>query len=136
MAANERLNHSGLKPGVDIDMEAAGARLRIPRDEWDNPAMQELVGFIVRVDELQRDLFDAVLTNAQENLPGFLDGTHILAARYHTAEQLLRVLHAVLHEGLSFWETKQEPGSANFDYLTEKLENALEPYGLVVTPRE
>jgi hypothetical protein len=48
MAETERPNLSGLQPGVDIEMAEAGTRVHIPRAEWDMPAIQELVGFIVR----------------------------------------------------------------------------------------
>jgi hypothetical protein len=135
MEANERPNHSDLTPGVDVDIERAGAGLHIPQDEWQNPAVQELIGFIVRVDELQKDFFNAATDSARDEVPAFLDGAHVLADRYYTSEQLLRVIAALLREGLSFWATRQEPGSTNFHYLTEKLDNALRPYGLAVTPQ-
>lgn len=120
---------------MDIDMERAGTHLHIPRDEWENPAVQEPVGCIVRVDELQQDRFAAVGARAHEQLPRFLDGTHALPTRYATAEQFLRVIAALLREGLGVWERRQESASANFHELEEKLANALQPYGLAATTR-
>jgi len=135
MTEGERQNYSRLEPGVDIDMELAGTDLHIPRQDWDDPAMQELAGFIVRAEELQQDLFKAATQAGCEKSPPFLDGAHSLGQRYLTAEQLLRVILAMLKEGLGVWETRQEPGSRNFDYLEEKLTTALEPYGMTIIPR-
>jgi hypothetical protein len=135
MSDNERRNHSGLQPGTDIDMERVGRDLHIPRDEWDNLQVQELAGFIVRVEELWRDLSDAACDVSGETMPPFLDGAHSLYDRYYAAENYLRVILALLKEGLGVWETRQEPGSRNFEYLGEKLANALGEYGLAVVAR-
>jgi hypothetical protein len=132
MAQTERPNHSGLRPGVDIDMEEAGRRLQIPRAEWDTPAIQELVGFIIRAHELWQDLFNAAADASREMPPPFLDGAHDLSTRYHAAENLVRVILALLQEGLGVWETRQEPGGQDFGYLEEKLRTALAAYGLAV----
>ena len=126
-------NFSGLEPGIDLDMDTAAAHLGLPRNILDSPVVAELVGFLTRVEELQEDLYRAA--GANRPTPAFLDGTHDLYERYHAAEQLLRVALAILREGLGPWDQRIEPGSGSIGYLTEKLTNAVKPYGIVVRER-
>jgi hypothetical protein len=127
-------NHAGLAAGVDIDMDRAREHLGLPEAELDNPWMQELVGLLVRVEELQQHLFDASL-QAGTRLPPFLDGAHSLGARYHAAEQLLRVVLALLREGLGRWSRPLEAGSDSLAYLEEKLQAGLADYDLTMVAR-
>jgi hypothetical protein len=107
--------------------------LGVPQDDWDDPAVRELVGFIDWAEQLQEQLANASTAHHYRDArlapfkwwPDADGASEPLSSRYRSAELLLRVL-LILLEG-------QGPDPQG--YCRALLNSALRRYGLKVVPR-
>jgi hypothetical protein len=116
----------------DVTFPGVAADLGIPPERLTEPAVRQLVGLMARVLQLQLD-FSEASTNALNIAPPVppAAGTQSFVVRYYVADNLLRVIAAVLREGMAAWERPltEDPG-----YLLEKTRKALARYELTVKP--
>lgn len=118
----------------DFSFELIADRLNIPQDNWESRPVRQFVELYRRTLQLQHDLSRAVYDyqaspeeRAQrEALTEGMEPT--LSERYSRAEILGRVMGAVMEEGFNGKHFSE-------NYLTAKLNVAINPYGLQVTPR-